>query len=144
MCCRDTDRHYWGCIPRVYRTQRHRHSPNQPTCKRVESASSWITIVDMNWYQIAEKIRPTVDKYQQAFPALLEIPSKDHPYGQYTNLNSRIQTDPQNKIHRKTLYWKECRNCSENRRSFNILLCVIRTELLSTPPTCLHIVCIIN
>ncbi|KAF8649771.1 hypothetical protein AX16_005537 [Volvariella volvacea WC 439] len=30
---------------------------------------------------VAEKIRPTVDKYQQAFPALLEIPSKDHPYG---------------------------------------------------------------
>lgn len=22
-----------------------------------------------------------VDKYQQAFPALLEIPAKDHPYG---------------------------------------------------------------
>jgi vacuolar-type H+-ATPase subunit F/Vma7 len=32
-------------------------------------------------YQIAEKIRATVDKYTQAFPALLEIPSKDHPYG---------------------------------------------------------------
>ncbi|KAF8350201.1 ATPase, V1 complex, subunit F [Amanita rubescens] len=29
---------------------------------------------------IAEKIRPTVDKYHQAFPAVLEIPSKDHPY----------------------------------------------------------------
>ncbi|KAN0100850.1 ATPase, V1 complex, subunit F [Tylopilus felleus] len=29
---------------------------------------------------IAEKIRPTVDRYQQAFPTLLEIPSKDHPY----------------------------------------------------------------
>jgi len=29
---------------------------------------------------VAERIRPTVDKYQQAFPALLEIPSKDHPY----------------------------------------------------------------
>ncbi|KAK2462037.1 hypothetical protein APHAL10511_006500 [Amanita phalloides] len=29
---------------------------------------------------VAEKIRPTVDKYQQAFPAVLEIPSKDHPY----------------------------------------------------------------
>ncbi|KAH8835441.1 ATPase, V1 complex, subunit F [Flagelloscypha sp. PMI_526] len=29
---------------------------------------------------IAEKIRPSVDKYAQAFPALLEIPSKDHPY----------------------------------------------------------------
>ena len=33
--------------------------------------------------QIAEKIRPTVDKYQQPFPALLEIPSKDHPYGMF-------------------------------------------------------------
>ncbi|KAF8503550.1 hypothetical protein F5888DRAFT_1003114 [Russula emetica] len=37
------------------------------------------------WYQvinqhIAERIRPAVDKYQQAFPTLLEIPSKDHPY----------------------------------------------------------------
>jgi V-type H+-transporting ATPase subunit F len=30
---------------------------------------------------LAEKIRPIVDKYAQAFPALLEIPSKDHPYG---------------------------------------------------------------
>ncbi|KAJ7630600.1 vacuolar ATP synthase [Roridomyces roridus] len=29
---------------------------------------------------VAEKIRPTVDRYQQPFPALLEIPSKDHPY----------------------------------------------------------------
>jgi len=29
---------------------------------------------------VAEKIRPTVDKYHQAFPAVLEIPSKDHPY----------------------------------------------------------------
>ncbi|KAI0757271.1 vacuolar ATP synthase [Daedaleopsis nitida] len=29
---------------------------------------------------VAEKIRPMVDKYQAAFPALLEIPSKDHPY----------------------------------------------------------------
>nr|KIR86484.1 V-type proton ATPase subunit F [Cryptococcus tetragattii IND107] len=30
---------------------------------------------------IAERIRPTVDRYQAAFPALLEIPSKEHPYG---------------------------------------------------------------
>ncbi|KAH9890965.1 vacuolar ATP synthase [Cubamyces menziesii] len=29
---------------------------------------------------VAEKIRPMVDKYQEPFPALLEIPSKDHPY----------------------------------------------------------------
>ncbi|KAH9947702.1 vacuolar ATP synthase [Amylocystis lapponica] len=29
---------------------------------------------------VANMIRPVVDKYEQAFPALLEIPSKDHPY----------------------------------------------------------------
>jgi len=40
--------------------------------------------------QIAEKIRPTVDKYQQAFPALLEIPSKDHPYGMFTSSGGMI------------------------------------------------------
>ncbi|KAI0728589.1 vacuolar ATP synthase [Fomitopsis betulina] len=38
-----------------------------------------IAIVLINQH-IAEKIRPLVDKYEQAFPALLEIPSKDHPY----------------------------------------------------------------
>ncbi|KAG8747983.1 H(+)-transporting V1 sector ATPase subunit F [Ceratobasidium sp. 414] len=32
------------------------------------------------YYQVADRIRPMVDKYQQAFPALLEIPAKDHPY----------------------------------------------------------------
>ena len=30
--------------------------------------------------QIAEKIRSRVDAYNEAFPALLEIPAKDHPY----------------------------------------------------------------
>ncbi|KAG9519725.1 hypothetical protein E4T50_07771 [Aureobasidium sp. EXF-12298] len=29
---------------------------------------------------IADKIRSRVDTYTQAFPSLLEIPSKDHPY----------------------------------------------------------------
>ncbi|BGP29453.1 H(+)-transporting V1 sector ATPase subunit F [Rhodotorula toruloides] len=29
---------------------------------------------------VAEMIRPTIEKYQQVFPALLEIPAKDHPY----------------------------------------------------------------
>lgn len=43
------------------------------------------------WLQIAEKIRPTVDKYQQAFPALLEIPSKDHPYGLWPVLYEAIE-----------------------------------------------------
>jgi V-type H+-transporting ATPase subunit F len=31
--------------------------------------------------QIADKIRPLLEQYTQAFPAVLEIPSKDHPYG---------------------------------------------------------------
>jgi len=31
-------------------------------------------------FQIADKIRSRVDAYTQAFPSLLEIPSKDHPY----------------------------------------------------------------
>ncbi|PNS16303.1 V-type ATPase, F subunit [Sphaceloma murrayae] len=29
---------------------------------------------------VAEKIRPKVDAYNEAFPSLLEIPAKDHPY----------------------------------------------------------------
>merc|ERR1711939_340822 len=29
---------------------------------------------------VADKIRHHVERYEQAFPALLEIPSKDHPY----------------------------------------------------------------
>ncbi|KAM3419987.1 V-type proton ATPase subunit F [Cercospora zeina] len=29
---------------------------------------------------IADRIRPKVDAYNEAFPSLLEIPSKDHPY----------------------------------------------------------------
>lgn len=38
---------------------------------------------------IAEKIRPLVDKYTQAFPALLEIPSKEHPYGEISQGRER-------------------------------------------------------
>jgi len=33
-----------------------------------------------NHPQIAEKIRHRVETYTAAFPSLLEIPSKDHPY----------------------------------------------------------------
>jgi vacuolar-type H+-ATPase subunit F/Vma7 len=36
--------------------------------------------------QVAEKIRPTMDKYHQTFPTVLEIPSKDHPYGKYQSV----------------------------------------------------------
>lgn len=34
----------------------------------------------MGLRQIADKIRAKVDAYNEAFPSLLEIPSKDHPY----------------------------------------------------------------
>lgn len=33
-----------------------------------------------NLPQVADKIRHRIDTYTAAFPALLEIPSKDHPY----------------------------------------------------------------
>ena len=35
---------------------------------------------DTDFQKIAEKIRGRVDTYTEAFPAVLEIPSKDHPY----------------------------------------------------------------
>ncbi|KIW32355.1 V-type proton ATPase subunit F [Cladophialophora immunda] len=38
-----------------------------------------IGIVLINQH-IAEQIRDTVDRFQDPFPAVLEIPSKDHPY----------------------------------------------------------------
>ncbi|ODQ51643.1 vacuolar ATP synthase [Saitoella complicata NRRL Y-17804] len=38
-----------------------------------------IAIVLINQH-VADKIRYRVDNYTAAFPALLEIPSKDHPY----------------------------------------------------------------
>ncbi|KAI6159601.1 ATPase, V1 complex, subunit F [Pisolithus thermaeus] len=50
---------------------------NQHVCTQLLQSPLSLTA----WHvQIAEKIRPTVDRYQQAFPTLLEIPSKDHPY----------------------------------------------------------------
>lgn len=39
-----------------------------------------VLMQNMGKQQIAEKIRPRVDAYRDAFPSLLEIPSKDHPY----------------------------------------------------------------
>jgi len=30
--------------------------------------------------QVAEMIRHVIDRYTQTIPAILEIPSKDHPY----------------------------------------------------------------
>lgn len=38
-----------------------------------------IAIVLINQY-IADRIRPTIAKFSNAVPAILEIPSKEHPY----------------------------------------------------------------
>ncbi|KAI9298490.1 vacuolar ATP synthase [Neoconidiobolus thromboides FSU 785] len=38
-----------------------------------------IAIILINQH-VAEQIRPLIDGYTQAFPTILEIPSKDHPY----------------------------------------------------------------
>lgn len=35
---------------------------------------------------LAERIRVSVDGYTKAFPAILEIPSKEHPYGEYNTI----------------------------------------------------------
>lgn len=49
----------------------------KPTCNWAYFANSFV--------QVADKIRARVDTYTQAFPAILEIPSKDHPYGMYSS-----------------------------------------------------------
>lgn len=36
-----------------------------------------------NLLQIAELIRQQIEEYDQAFPTILEIPSKDHPYSEF-------------------------------------------------------------
>ncbi|MCJ1328180.1 H(+)-transporting V1 sector ATPase subunit F [Thelotrema lepadinum] len=46
---------------------------------RFTSTRKDIAILLINQH-IADKIRHRVDTYTAAFPALLEIPSKDHPY----------------------------------------------------------------
>lgn len=40
----------------------------------------WHVFSDSNSQQIAERIRHSVDSFADPFPAVLEIPSKDHPY----------------------------------------------------------------
>ncbi|KAL2258092.1 hypothetical protein VTK26DRAFT_8737 [Humicola hyalothermophila] len=47
--------------------------------ERFTSERKDIGIVLINQH-IADRIRHRIDTYTQAFPAVLEIPSKDHPY----------------------------------------------------------------
>lgn len=60
--------------------------PGKTTQEEVEQAFDRFTgerddvaILLINQH-IADLIRPRVDSYTNAFPAILEIPSKDHPY----------------------------------------------------------------
>ncbi|KAK2626401.1 hypothetical protein QTJ16_004663 [Diplocarpon rosae] len=46
----------------------------------VERKDIGILLINQHVGCIAERIRHRVDTYTAAFPALLEIPSKDHPY----------------------------------------------------------------
>lgn len=41
------------------------------------------TILSLSNLQIAELIRQQIEEYDQAFPTILEIPSKDHPYSEF-------------------------------------------------------------
>ena len=67
----------WGRIQSIHkREERHWHCIDKSTCKGNNKSQRAVLIV----VQIAEKIRDTVDKFTDAFPAVLEIPSKDHPY----------------------------------------------------------------
>jgi hypothetical protein len=55
-----------------------------------------------------------VDKYQAAFPALLEIPSKEHPYGMsYSKIALGIHANAQTR--QRILYSSESRSYEETR-----------------------------
>ena len=45
-----------------------------------DEKDSWRTGLIYYCPQVAERIRHRVDTYTAAFPAVLEIPSKEHPY----------------------------------------------------------------
>lgn len=69
--------------------ERHWCPPDQSTCMmhlpvslypELLSLSKWLISRPFDAVQIAERIRPSVDSFTEAFPAVLEIPSKDHPY----------------------------------------------------------------
>jgi hypothetical protein len=44
----------------------------------------------MVYGQIADQIRASVEGYTLPFPAILEIPSKDHAFGKHTHSSTSI------------------------------------------------------
>lgn len=48
------------------------------SCPAAPDATVLLLIKRLN--QVADKIRHRIDSYTAAFPTILEIPSKDHPY----------------------------------------------------------------
>lgn len=58
--------------------------PSAANCSAFLQTLTWFAAsilfpVD-NYAQIADKIRPAIAKFEAAVPAILEIPSKEHPY----------------------------------------------------------------
>lgn len=112
-CCDDR-----VIFPRFLRTFWRRHTLNQSACVFVHIWSELMPLFVPWLCKVAEKIRPTIDKYNKAFPALLEIPSKDHPYGALISFSQPIvwgsitlsQTLP------KILSSNVCKNSSEINR----------------------------
>lgn len=48
--------------------------------KRERSSEEACLLRTHSHLQVADRIRHRIDTYTQAFPTVLEIPSKDHPY----------------------------------------------------------------
>ena len=79
---KDGERRHRASVRQLYKPEeRHWYSPHQPARTSMHLSDP----TDAQAYaiprlQVAERIRHKVDGYTAAFPALLEIPSKDHPY----------------------------------------------------------------
>ena len=89
---------------------------NQHVCSHTPYSNNILLVFIFFWFQIAEKIRPTVDKYQQAFPALLEIPSKDHPYGEFRCTNKYQAAHSMSQIPQRIQCSSACRSCLETKQ----------------------------
>ncbi len=66
-----------------------------------------------------------VDKFQEAFPALLEIPSKDHPYGMHSLSSCISAIHAPFQIPVRTLYSSAYRSSSENKHPSNTKLAAL-------------------
>jgi hypothetical protein len=77
-------------LPLIALTQKRKRAQLKKLLMSLHSARMLPYCLSINMYfifrghakrQVAEKIRYRVDNYTAAFPTVLEIPSKEHPYG---------------------------------------------------------------